>query len=277
MVDDNDMNQNGFPILQDGITRYIGSVKKNHDDYHAEGLDNLYKVESNHFWFKCRRKKIVNFFKKYINTHQNIIEIGSGTGSVSRALVSAGYKPAVGELHLSGLYYAKTYGIKDLYQFDLFSPPFLNEFECVGMFDVLEHLEEDALAIKNVAKMLKPKGLMILTVPAHNWLWNRDDKIAGHKRRYSKETLVSVVESSGFSVLEVRYFFIFILPLLWLRTVVNSDNNKPVTDEEYNIDIKINPFINWILLVLCDVEENINKYLPNIVGGSLILIAEKED
>mgnify|MGYP000370761141 CR=1 FL=1 len=276
MVVTDDINEPGLPILKDGITRYINNVKKNHDDYHAEGLDNLYKVESNHFWFKCRRKKIVNFFKKYISTHQKIIEIGAGTGSVSRALVNEGYKPAVGELHLSGLYYAKTYGIKDLYQFDLFSPPFLNEFECVGMFDVLEHLEEGTLAIKSVAKMLKPKGRIVLTVPAHNWLWNRDDKIAGHKRRYSKETLVSVVESSGFSVLEVRYFFIFILPLLWLRTVVNSDSDKPVTDEEYNVDIKINPVINWVLLVLCDLEEKVNKYLPNIMGGSLILVAEKK-
>jgi len=276
MVVGNDINQSDLPILKDGITRYIKNVKKKHDDYHANGLDNLYKAESNHFWFKCRRKKIVSFFKKYISTHQKIIEIGAGTGSVSRALVYAGYKPAVGELHLSGLYYAKTYGIKDLYQFDLFSPPFLNEFDTIAMFDVLEHLQEDALAVKNVAKMLKTKGRIVLTVPAHNWLWNRDDKIAGHKRRYSKETLVSVVESTGFNVLEVRYFFIFILPLLWLRTVINSDSNKLVTDEEYNIDIKINPVINWVLLVLCDVEEKVNKYLPNIAGGSLILIAEKK-
>ena len=277
MVDDNDMNKNGLPILHNGIISYIEGVNENHDDYHAEGLDNLYKVESNYFWFKCRRKKIIGFFKKYISTHKKIIEIGSGTGSVSRALLNEGYKPAVGELHLSGLYYAKNYGIKDLYQFDLFTPPFLNEFECVGMFDVLEHLEEDVLAIKSVAKILKPKGRIILTVPAHNWLWNRDDKIAGHKRRYSKETLVSVVESAGFNVLEVRYFFIFILPLLWLRTVINSDSHELVTDDEYSIDLKINPIINRVLLVLCDLEGKVSKYLPNIVGGSLILIAEKND
>jgi SAM-dependent methyltransferase len=190
--------------------------------------------------------------------------------------MQAGYKPAVGELHLSSLYFAKTYGIKDLYQFVLLSSPFLKEFDTVGMFDVLEHLEDDALALNKVAEMLKPKGRIALTVPAHNLLWNRGDKIAGHKRRYSKKSLVLLVESVGFNVLEARYFFIFILPLLWLRTVIYKNTNNPVSDEEYNTQIRMNPAINWILLKLCWIECMLGRFIPNIAGGNLILISEKK-
>lgn len=271
----NSVKNSVTPEFLDGITRYIDSVKAEHNDYHAIGLDNLYKIESEHFWFVSRRKVIVNWFKEFIDIKQSIIEIGAGTGSVSRSLVDAGYQVAVGELHLSGLYYAKTYGIKDLYQFDLFHPPFENKFDAIGLFDVLEHLD-DVLALEKIAKILKQKGKLVLTVPAHDWLWNRDDTIAGHKRRYSKKQLLSVVEEAGFKVEKIRYFFIFILPLLWLRTLLNRDIQAPVKDNEYMINIKINPLINWCLLKLCDLESMINKYIPNIVGGSLILIAEKK-
>ncbi len=271
-----DIEKSELPKLIDGITQYIDDVKTNHDDYHASGLDNLHKTEANHFWFVHRRKVITGLFKRFINTKQKIIEVGAGTGSVSRALLDSGYKIAVGELHLSGLYYAKSYGIKDLYQFDLYNPPFVNEFDAVGMFDVLEHLENDMLVLCNAAKMLKPKGKVILTVPAHSWLWNRDDKIAGHKCRYTKSQLISVVEKAGFKVLEARYFFVFILPLLWLRSIINKDDGSAVKDEEYNIDLTINPIINKCLLALCAIEEKIIKYIPNIAGGSLILIADKK-
>jgi 2-polyprenyl-3-methyl-5-hydroxy-6-metoxy-1,4-benzoquinol methylase len=264
------------PEIVDGITRYIDDIKTAHGDYHASGLDNLHKIESNHFWFVCRRKSIVNLFNKFINAKQKIIEVGAGTGSVSRALLASGYKVAVGELHLSGLYYAKSYGINELYQFDIYNPPFINEFDVVGMFDVLEHLENEALVLHNIAKILTPKGKVILTVPAHGWLWNRDDKIAGHKCRYTKKQLISTVKEAGFKVLEVRYFFIFILPLLWLRAIVNRDDGSVVKEEEYDIDLTISPIINKCLLALCAIEEKITKYIPNIAGGSLILIAEKK-
>lgn len=270
------MNSIDKPKIIDGIARYIDDIKTDHDDYHASGLDNLHKIEANHFWFVHRRKVIENLFKRFINTKQKIIEVGAGTGSVSRALLDSGYKVAVGELHLSGLYYAKSYGIKDIYQFDIYKPPFVSEFDAVGMFDVLEHLENDTMVLSNVAKILRPKGRVILTVPAHSWLWNRDDKIAGHKCRYTKRQLISVVEKAGFKVLEARYFFVFILPLLWLRTKVNRDDGSAVKDEEYDIDLTVNSVINKCLLALCVIEDKIKKYIPNIVGGSLILIAEKK-
>ena len=86
-------------------------------------------------------------------------------------------------MHLSGLKYAKEYGIKECYQFNLLDTPFEDEFNAVCMFDVLEHIKEDALALKNVNKSLTHKGKLVLTVPSHMWLWNRDDAIAGHKTR----------------------------------------------------------------------------------------------
>jgi len=261
----------------DNIKIFNKNILKNHSDYNASGLDNLFKVENNHFWFIARKEFILQNFKKYIPTDKNIIEIGAGTGNVSRYLKEHKYDDiSVGEMHLNGLKYAQSYGIKECYQFDLLDSPFENEFDVVCMFDVLEHIEDDNLALKNVNKSLNKNGQIILTVPSHNWLWNRDDTIAGHKIRYTKRQLIDKLKANGFEIEEARYFFMFITPLLYLRTILNKDDGSKVLEEEYSNDISMNPILSNILLFISRIENKINRFLPNLFGGSLFVIARKK-
>jgi len=116
----------------------------------------------------------------------------------------------------------------------------------------------------------------MVTVPSHMWLWNRDDAIAGHKIRYTKKELVKRLEENSFEVLNARYFFIAITPLLFLRRVLNKDDGSKVRDEEYNSDISMNPLLSKILLFISRVENKLNKLLPNWFGGSLFVIARKK-
>lgn len=142
----------------DGI-KIFEKVKENHSDYNAQGLENLYVQEEKHFWFIARKEFILQKFKKYIKQNEKIIEIGAGTGNVARFLLQNGYKNiSVGEMHLNGLKYAISYKIQDCYQFDLLKTPFENEFDTVCMFDVLEHIEDDDLALQNINKSLNGGG-----------------------------------------------------------------------------------------------------------------------
>jgi 2-polyprenyl-3-methyl-5-hydroxy-6-metoxy-1,4-benzoquinol methylase len=262
----------------DEIKVFHQNISEEHADYNAQGLNNLYKQEEKHFWFIARKEFILQNFKKYIKNSSNIIEIGAGTGNVSRYLQKNGYENiSVGEMHLNGLKYAQSYGIKKCYQFNLLDSPFENEFDIVCMFDVLEHISDDGLALKNVHKMLNTNGKIILTVPSHMWLWNRDDTIAGHKIRYTKKELVKRLQENGFEVLSARYFFITIIPLLILRKVFNKDDGSNVKDEEHNNDISMNPLLSKILLLISRVENKLNRFLPNWFGGSLLIVATKND
>ena len=208
---------------------------------------------------------------------EKIIEIGAGTGNVSRYFVSNGYKRiSVGEMHLRGLRRAKGYGIKECYQFNLLDTPFEDEFNACFMFDVLEHIKGDDFALQNVNKSLHKSGKIVLTVPSHMWLWNRSDAIAGHKRRYTKKELINKLEGNGFVILKARYFFMSITPLLFLRTNLNRDDKSEVKDAEFNNDMSINPVFSDVLLFISRVENKINHLLPNIFGGSLLIIAEKK-
>lgn len=263
------------PEIIDGIECYCTNVDGDHEDYPEAGLEGLYSTEKDHFWFLSRCEYIVDAFKKYVNKKDNIIEIGAGTGNVSRALMSEGYSPAVGELHLSGLRYAKSYGIDKCYQFDLYDSPFKNKFDVVGMFDVLEHLSDTEKALNQIHSMLRGDGKLIITVPAHMWLWNSTDDAAGHKIRYTRQTLMDVFESSGFEVIKIRYFFIMITPLLWIRALFDSRGGVIKDEIMKSSSASINPVLNKILLFICRIENRFNSILPNWFGGSLLAVVKK--
>lgn len=261
---------------KDGILIFHDDITDEHTDYHANGLDGLYKAEEQHFWFISRKEFIFQQMKNVIDMSSKIIEIGAGTGNISRYLKSKAYSNiAVGEMHSKGLQYAKSYGIEKCYQFDLLRAPFKNEFDTICMFDVLEHIDNDILALANIHNTLKHNGHIVFTVPAHQWLWNRSDAVAGHKRRYTKKELIRKLKSSGFDIVVSRYFFISIVPLLWLRSLLHSDKKSTVSTGEYSKEIVINPFVSKVLLSLSRVENKINRFIPNLFGGSLLIIARK--
>ncbi|MBU0664950.1 MAG: class I SAM-dependent methyltransferase [Proteobacteria bacterium] len=263
------------PVIIDGIICYLPNSLDGFADYHSVGLDNLYAAENTHFWFITRREKICGAFKKYVPNHSRIMEIGAGTGYVAEGLQKIGYQVAVGEYHLSGLKYAKQKGIEECYQFDLFEPPFENEFDAIGMFDVIEHLEDDVFAMQQASRMIKPGGYLFVTVPAHQWLWSRNDKIAAHKRRYNKRMIINSVEIGGLEIVEMSYFFASILPLLFLRKLIYRDHDGVVIEKERQKKIPINLLLNKFLLILTRVENYFSQWLPNIAGGSLLLVAKK--
>jgi len=253
-------------------------IQDHDEDYDADYLDFLYKYEKKHFWFAHRNKIIARVFGRYVNKNSHIIEIGAGSGAVARSLLAAGYKNmAVGEMHINGLEYARTYGIKDLYQFDLLDAPFERHFDVVCMFDVLEHIENDNLAIENARRILKNGGHIALTVPAHNWLWSNIDFNSGHKRRYSKKMLGKLLAGKGFEVLYARYFFSLILPLLYVRTILNK-KNKPTESAQIvkKSGLKIHGFPNSMLGALCKAEIFLSRLISFGAGGSLIMVAKKQ-
>lgn len=245
-------------------------------NYNASGLDTLIRYESKHFWLRARRALILRLFNKYITHDQKIIEVGAGTGSVAGMLAANSYTDiSAGEIYIKGLHYASTNGITKLFQFDILRTPFKNHFDAVGIFDVLEHFEDDVLALRNIYDMLKEKGTVIATVPAYQWLWSQDDTMAGHKRRYSHGSIKTLFSKCGFEIMEIRGFFISILPLLIIRKIIHGDR---ATDKNRAITIdcfKLNPVLNTILYYISQFENIILSKTKTPIGGSISIVARK--
>lgn len=113
-------------------------------------------------------------------------------------------------------------------------------------------------------------------MPALQSLWNAHDVDVGHKRRYDKKSMKKLLESSGFDVVEMKYFFISILPLLYLRRVLNPAraNQIPKGDSIPKTNFLINKILSFIL----NLENLIISlpFMPNPPGGSLLVIARKK-
>ena len=258
-----------YPIIQNVpyFNKDINSQEYNFNEYTIE-IDKIADAELDHFWFESRRNLILQVFNKYISKKDKIIEIGAGTGSVARMLNENGYDLSIGEIHEHGIKYALENNQANLpiYQFDIMKNPFKNHFDVVGLFDVLEHIKDDELAIKYIYTMLRDNGKIIITVPAHMWLWCEDDEVSNHYKRYELDSLKELLKQEGFSIKYATNFFISIIPLLYLRTKSSS-----------SAKIKINPIINIILSTISNIENKFLNLISSKIGGSIIIVAEKNN
>ena len=259
---------------KDGIVLFNPEIVDEHDDYKAEGLDGLYSYEREHPWFKHRVTLIRKAFASYVRTTEDILEVGAGTGHTARALLEDGYRNlSIGEIHTNGLLYARQYGLDRLYQFDLRSSPFREHFDVVALFDVLEHIEDDDDAMRKIHGMLRPGGRVILTVPAHAWLWSRIDEIAGHHRRYNRKALAALFESTGFDVLESKYIFTAMVPGLLARSFLSRNATRETA--ESGCGLKVSGLGKLLMALAAGPGDVLFSPLRRITGGSILAVARR--
>jgi SAM-dependent methyltransferase len=243
-------------------------------DYDPALFIQLHAAEASHFWHVARRRFIRDQMVNHIDPAATIIEIGAGTGYVASDLVASGYCTYLfGDRVPEALLYERTHlPAVPAVQFDLRQAPFRNSFDVALMFDVLEHLDNDIDSLRQVRSILRDGGRLVMTVPAHQWLWHADDVASGHKRRYSRRTLTSTLDAAGFDVSTSRYFFIALVPLLLVRRILNPDRGAS-GGELSDRFFKIGRVSNWVLGTLCRAEQAVFRFIPNVVGGSLFVIA----
>ena len=244
--------------------------------YPAEGFEILYRMESNSFWFRSRNRLILWVLDHFFPDISNMLEIGCGTGFVLESISS--HRPGLSlygsELSTDGLDYAcrRLAGKIPLFQLDACYLPFSEQFDVIGVFDVLEHIKEDQLALSKIYKAVVPGGGVILTVPQHRWMWNQIDEQSLHERRYTRKLLKSRLEQAGFSCIYATSFVSFLLPLMILSRFRKTDG----LDQSMQrlIPTKL---INVVFEYVLNLERRlieIGVTLP--ICGSLLMVAVKK-
>lgn len=240
-------------------------------------FDILSQLEANNFWFRARNKLITWALSQYYPTFGSFLEIGCGTGYVLSGIAEKfpdrQYKGC--ELLAKGLSFAanRQNVPMEFMQMDARHIPFNDEFDCIGAFDVLEHIEEDKEVLLQINQALKPGGLMLLTVPQHQWLWSQMDINACHVRRYNAKKLHEIVEQAGFKIVRSTSFVFSLLPLMYISRLLQRKTTK--NDDLYN-ELRLPSALNSFLEKMLDLEISmIRKGINFSVGGSRLLIARK--
>lgn len=204
----------------------------------------------------------------------NLLDVGCGTGFVLEGIRQA--YPCVelfgSDYFEEGLIHARLrIPSASFAQVDARAIADTERYDVIVTLDVIEHIEEDELVLKNLSRALKLNGVLLLTVPQHRWLWSTVDEQACHVRRYSQAELVGKVEGAGLKVKYVTSFVSLLVPLMWLvRLWARTRRYDPMSE------FRIPDWLNVLLETVMNIELGLLKRgVRFAVGGSLLLLAGK--
>src|SRR5215831_13323698 len=166
--------------------------------FSKEEHDCCFQIEEQSFWFKHRNNCLIEVVKNF-PPDGPLFDVGAGNGYVALGLKQSGFETVVVEPGIEG---ARNDGSRGL------SPVICSSVEdagfepgtlpAVGMFDVIEHIENDIDLLTRMKSYLTKRGRLYLTVPAYNGIWSVEDDIAGHYRRYTLKRLAGDLKKIGY-------------------------------------------------------------------------------
>ena len=238
------------------------------------------EMEEEHWWFRARRRIFFHLLDRELPQGANlqVLDVGCGVGALLKRLARYGQARGLEpRLDISSLARERTR--LPLVCASAYSIPFADASQdLVCLFDALEHMSEEARALREIHRVVKPGGLAFFSVPAYQFLWTNNDDVTHHRRRYTRRRLVLALRGAGFVLVKSTYFnsllFPAILPALMLqklkeRLIGVSDPN------ETNLTVRIPAPLAEILFRVMNSERHLISRVSFPLGHSLIAIVRK--
>lgn len=262
------------PSSEGGFFCFLDQTSRPTVSFDPQAIEKLIAVEDRHFWFRQRRRLIVNMLRRFAPDMKSFLEIGCGTGYVLAEIAQA--YPSVrlaGGDGIAPCLEAAAQRLNErvsLYRMDACQIPFSAEFDAVGAFDVLEHVERDEVAIDGIFEALRPGGLFLATIPQHPWLWSGVDDAARHYRRYRRGELDRKLVQRGFSVLLSTSFMSLLLPPMAILRLA------PGRGDDVRTGLKVASALNALFETVFAFEVFlIGKGARFPIGGSRLIVATR--
>jgi SAM-dependent methyltransferase len=238
----------------------------------AERFEVMAAVERDHWWFRTKRRLVIDHLGSRVAPGP-VADVGCGTGALLADLRGAGYGPVVGT-DLSepalGLATEQHPGVAQAVAEHL---PYADRtLAAVTALDVLEHLDDDVAALRELGRVLRPGGVVVLTVPAYRWAWSDHDVALGHRRRYTVPSLRAVAMAAGLDVEHVGYFHSWLVPvaLLVRRTPIGRLLRGSAEEASF-----VSPRVNRLLVTVSGIERAVIARVPVPFGLSVLLVARR--
>jgi SAM-dependent methyltransferase len=232
------------------------------------------RVEREHWWFKTRRKLLAQIIDGLaLPPAARVLDVGCGTGA-NGPVLAGGDRFAIGvDASPIPLRVAGERGHAVRARADATRLPFANaSFDLAVALDVLEHIDDDRAAARELFRVVKPGGALILFVPALELLWGLQDEVSHHRRRYAREELVALAAGAGFAVERTTFFnTLLFLPILAARLAMRVRPPKNLKSENE----LGGAFTNRLLGGVFGMELPMLARFDLPVGVSLALIARK--
>jgi SAM-dependent methyltransferase len=247
--------------------------------YPDRAHDACFELESASWWFRHRNRCLTAAVRRY-PPGGPILDIGGGNGFVSLALQAAGHDTILLEPGSDGARNAYARGLRPVIRASFEASAFrAGSLWAAGMFDVLEHIEDDRGFLDRLVSSLRPNGRLYLTVPAHAALWSSEDVDAGHHRRYGARSLTRVLGASGLETEYLTHLYWFLpAPILVLRTLADRAGLRKggVAASRRSEYVAPSPVLDGALRALLAPEVAFaRRGLRVPVGSSLLAVARR--
>jgi SAM-dependent methyltransferase len=239
------------------------------DHYYQHMAD----IQARHWWYEGRRRILDTVIKRLsLPATARIIEVGCGTGANLLMLKQHGHVVGV-EPHDFGRHHAAEVSACDVQSGMLPDGlPFTGPYDLVGVFDVIEHVDDDAGSLKTLHALTAPGGYALFTVPAWMFLWSQHDVINHHKRRYTKPAFKALLKAAGYEVIFISYYNILLFPVI--TAIRMAKNILHITDRPDMTAPPPGP-LNAFLCALFASERHILGRLALPFGVSIIALCRK--
>ena len=224
----------------------------------TEEYDWMYRLEDSHWWFVARRDLLERTLRRLLPPRDGqdgnaaaplILDVGCGTGGTMDRLRPLGTIVGL-DLEPRALEYCRQRGWNTLVHGSATALPFPDaSFDAAIALDVLEHIPDHAAAAKEVARVLKPDGVFLATVPAYQSLWSRHDVALMHQRRYVAPEFGALLAGAGLTVEYLSYTVAALLPLVWAvrKSQRVFQRHAPPRADAANVPAGLNRALLWLL------------------------------
>ncbi|WP_315762848.1 class I SAM-dependent methyltransferase [Sphingomonas sp. Y38-1Y] len=235
--------------------------------------DRMAAHDTTHWWYRARREILADYLTREaaLPKDARILEIGCGTGHNLPMLAGFGDVDAI-EIDEAARVFASERLGKPVGTAPLPSLTGVERgsYDLVAVLDVVEHVEDDVAALRGMAAVLKPGGAILVTVPAHPWMWSAHDTVNHHHRRYSKGSLDQAIRAAGLRHNGLRYFNSLLFPVAVAARLAGKLTGKDDSD-----DSPPAAPVNKALETVFRLERHLVGRVPLPPGLSIITLVRK--
>jgi SAM-dependent methyltransferase len=242
----------------------------------AEVYEGLYTHAETHWWNRSRKRIVLSLLRRHVKLPRPcILDLGCGVGTHLQGLSEIGEVWGADPSDTALAYCRRHFsGRLDVLSLPDEIPYEAQTFDAIVMLDVLEHVKDDAGALCRIREILKPGGVLLLTVPALRWLWSSYDVHAHHWRRYHLGPLRALLQEAGFAIDLLSYMNCLLLPLMAASRLLMPAgfwNEKDMVKRGNGRLIA--PLFEWIF----SAERHLLPWVRLPVGGSLVAVARRSE
>ncbi len=244
-------------------------------------FDELYRLEDTYWWFVGRRRLIRQLLETYAPTRDNrpglrILDAGCGTGGTMKAVGE------LGEVHgcdaaWAALEYCRKRSFTNLACSRVEQLSYVDgSLDVVTSCDVLEHVADDGAALREIYRILRPGGIVVMTVPAHPYLWSEHDEALAHLRRYTRKEITGKLQEAGYRIEKFSSAVSFVFPVIFAFRMLQRLRTKQ--PEEPKTDLRILPaLLNGALIGLLRIEMWLIRHFNLPIGTSFVVVGRKPE